>query len=113
MSVLANLREARSLLGVTSEEASDRAALRRAYREAIKRSPPDRDPEGFAKLRTSYELLQKPVGSLAERLQSQVPFAPVPKPRDPVTQGTPRGATAMAFLRYLASRVRLETTDEK
>lgn len=45
-----------SILGV-SEEAGDEA-IRSAYVAAVRRHPPDRDSEGFQRVRAAYELLK-------------------------------------------------------
>jgi len=46
--------EALELLGVTREDDDDR--VRRAYLKAVRRHPPERDPEGFQRVREAYEL---------------------------------------------------------
>ncbi len=38
----------------------DLAAIKRAYFEALKRSPPHSDPEGFKRIRAAYEDLLEP-----------------------------------------------------
>ena len=40
------------------EETADDEAVRAAYLAAVRRSPPDRDPEGFRHIREAYEALQ-------------------------------------------------------
>ena len=52
--------EARDLLGVT--DGVDAPSLRRAYLRAIKKHPPERDPEGFSRARAAYDLLLARLG---------------------------------------------------
>jgi hypothetical protein len=40
------------------EETADDEAVRAAYLAAVRRSPPDRDPEGFRRIREAYEALR-------------------------------------------------------
>lgn len=51
-----DLREARELLQV--DEAIDAKGLERAYLRAVKRHKPERDPEGFQRVREAYERLR-------------------------------------------------------
>jgi curved DNA-binding protein CbpA len=60
-----------AVLGL-DETASDEA-IREAYIAAIRISPPDRDPEGFRRIREAYEQLRDPERRLALRL-----FGPAP-----------------------------------
>ena len=62
-----------AVLGL-DETASDEA-IREAYIAAIRISPPDRDPEGFRRIREAYEQLRDPERRLALRL-----FGPAPLP---------------------------------
>jgi curved DNA-binding protein CbpA len=57
------------------EETADDEAVRAAYLEAVRKSPPDRDPEGFRRIREAYEALQDHERRLALRL-----FGPPPLP---------------------------------
>jgi hypothetical protein len=50
-----NEEEARGLLGFEQGTAHDQ--LRRAYLRAVKKHPPERDPDGFRRVREAYELL--------------------------------------------------------
>ena len=54
------------------ETASD-GMIRDAYIAALRISPPDRDPEGFRRIRDAYEQLRDPEKRLALRL-----FGPTP-----------------------------------
>ena len=55
------------------DESADDAAVRAAYLAAVRRSPPDRDPEGFRRIRAAYEALRDKERRLALRL-----FGPPP-----------------------------------
>lgn len=46
------------ILGV--EPDADADAVRKAYLRAVRRHPPERDPEGFSRVRRAYELLSDP-----------------------------------------------------
>ena len=48
--------QACALLGVAPD--ADPETLRRAYLRAVKLTPPERDPEGFMRVRAAYELLR-------------------------------------------------------
>lgn len=54
------------------ETASDEM-IRDAYIAALRLSPPDRDPEGFSRIRDAYEQLRDPEKRIALRL-----FGPTP-----------------------------------
>ena len=60
-----------SVLGL--EETADDEAVRAAYLTALRTSPPDRDPEGFRRIRDAYEALRDKERRLALRL-----FGPPP-----------------------------------
>jgi curved DNA-binding protein CbpA len=55
------------------EETADDEAIRDAYLTALRTSPPDRDPEGFRRIRDAYEQLRDKERRLALRL-----FGPPP-----------------------------------
>jgi curved DNA-binding protein CbpA len=55
------------------EETADDEAVRAAYLEAVRKSPPDRDPEGFRRIREAYEVLRDSERRLGLRL-----FGPPP-----------------------------------
>ena len=55
------------------EESADDAAVRTAYLQALRTSPPDRDPEGFRRIRAAYEALRDVESRLDLRL-----FGPAP-----------------------------------
>ena len=60
-----------SVLGV--DETANDEVIHEAYIAAIRTSPPDRDPEGFRRVREAYEQLRDPERRLALRL-----FGPAP-----------------------------------
>lgn len=45
-----------AVLGI--DESADDAAVRAAYLAAVRKSPPDRDPEGFRRIREAYEAVR-------------------------------------------------------
>ena len=49
-----NLREAQDLLGVDPRDDADK--VRRAYLRKVKKHKPERDPEGFQRVREAYDL---------------------------------------------------------
>ena len=55
------------------DETADDEAVRGAYVRALRVSPPDRDPEGFRRIRAAYEALRDTESRLALRL-----FGPPP-----------------------------------
>lgn len=57
------------------EETADDEAVRAAYLAALRKSPPDRDPEGFRRIRDAYEALQDTERRLALRLFGPPPLA--------------------------------------
>ncbi len=61
------------ILGV--EETADDEAVRAAYLRALRTSPPDRDPEGFRRIRAAYEALRDTESRLALRLFGPPPLA--------------------------------------
>ena len=73
------LDEARELLGVDGD--ADERALRRAYLRAVKAHPPERDPEGFARVREAREICLRHL------------------PRDPAAHGLSRAASIQSLER--------------
>ena len=57
------------------EEDADDEAVRAAYLAALRKSPPDRDPEGFRRIRDAYEALRDTERRLALRLFGPPPLA--------------------------------------
>jgi curved DNA-binding protein CbpA len=62
-----------AVLGV--EETADDETVRAAYLQALRASPPDRDPEGFRRIRAAYEALRDAESRLALRLFGPPPLA--------------------------------------
>lgn len=60
-----------AILGL--DDTANDEAVRAAYLAAVRRSPPDRDPEGFRRIRAAYEALRDAESRLALRL-----FGPAP-----------------------------------
>jgi hypothetical protein len=52
--------EAKRLLGLDDDDEPTRDRVRRAYMRKLREHPPERDPEGFQRLRQAYELLDEP-----------------------------------------------------
>ena len=79
-----NLDEARSLLGI--DRSTDSATARRAYLRLLKQHPPERDPEGFKRVRAAYEAVQ-PFLQAASALQVAEPPPTSPAPTAPMATG--------------------------
>lgn len=62
-------------LGVASD--ADDAAVEQAYRDAIKRCPPERDPAAFQAVREAYERLRTRRDRVAYALFDSEPPAPL------------------------------------
>ena len=60
-----------AVLGI--EETASDGEVRTAYLAAVRRAPPDRDPEGFRRIREAYEAVRDEERRLALRL-----FGPLP-----------------------------------
>jgi hypothetical protein len=97
MSITGTFEEARAALGLSADE-EDAAAIKRAYRHAVVKHPPDTDPDGFRRVRDAYELLRDPWAHAEQLLMRPLPEVPPPAP--PTAQPpAPRGAAAVALLR--------------
>ncbi len=59
------------------EDNANDASVRAAYLRALRRSPPDRDAQGFARIREAYEAIQDADKRLAYRLFGPPPLARV------------------------------------
>jgi DnaJ-class molecular chaperone len=59
------------------EDNADDETVRAAYVRALRHSPPDRDPEGFARIRGAYETIRDAEKRLAYRLFGPPPLAQV------------------------------------
>ena len=80
-----DLREARELLQV--DEAIDARGLERAYLRAVKRHKPERDPEGFQRVRDAYERLRVWAPPLEPIERTSPPFPPEPSAAQPHDAG--------------------------
>ena len=104
MSFVKTFEAARAELGVAAD--ADPRAVKRAYRRAVQTCPPDRDPEGFQRVRDAYELLTEPVSRglrmLGERASS------LPKPDLPAEPAPDPQELHVLFLRRAALRLRAE-----
>lgn len=63
----------RAVLGVSVTAGSEE--IRAAYLEAVKRHPPDRDPEAFERIRDAYEALRDPRRRIQSILLAEEPHA--------------------------------------
>ena len=105
MSLTSILDDARSTLNVPVS--ADSRALRRGYREQVMAHPPDRDPEGFRRVREAFELLGSPLESLRQRLLRFEPLLPVPSaPVVELPEG--RGAVLCALVRHVVGQLDAE-----
>lgn len=57
------------------DDTADDAAVRAAYLRALQTSPPDRDPEGFQRIRAAYEALRDAESRMDLRLFGPAPLA--------------------------------------
>jgi curved DNA-binding protein CbpA len=64
-----------AVLGI--DPTADDEAVRAAYLAAVRRSPPDRDPEGFRRIREAYEAVRDGERRLALRLFGPAPLGRV------------------------------------
>lgn len=71
------------ILGVADD--ADDATIETAYREGIRRCPPDRDPDGFQRLRQAYEQVRTRRDRIAYRLFDRQP----PTPAEMLERGAP------------------------
>ena len=101
MSLTRPFEEAREILGVGPTE-DDLRVIKKAYRQAVTEHPPDRDPDGFRRVREAYELLKEPWHKAKDLIQSTVPLIDPPKPPS-LPAPRPKGWTAIAILRHLAA----------
>lgn len=62
-----------TVLGV--DDTADDETIRMAYLTALRASPPDRDPEGFRRIRDAYEQLRDKERRLALRLFGPAPLS--------------------------------------
>lgn len=86
------------VLGVPSD--AGEAEIRSAYRRAVREHPPDRDPEGFERVRDAYEKVRDPAAAAYALLDAPVPDLPTPRVA-PMPPPPPYGAAARDLLRTL------------
>ena len=79
--------------------------LKRAYRAAVRRHPPDRDPDGFKRVREAYTLLSDPLTAALARFQQETPSGQLPRWPEPEGYARPRGSVALSLLRDLARQL--------
>ncbi len=60
------MSDAYDILGLTSD--CNEAELRARYLQLVRESPPDRDPERFAKIRAAYDEIRDPVALVERKL---------------------------------------------
>lgn len=65
----------RAVLGVSVTAGP--GEIRAAYLEAVKRHPPDRDPEAFERIRDAYEALRDPKRRIQSVLLAEDPRTPL------------------------------------
>lgn len=82
------MRDPYLILGL--DAGADDDAVERAYHDGLKRYPPERDPEGFAALRSAYERLRTHRDRLAYALFDTTP----PAPADILDKAAPTGEPA-------------------
>lgn len=96
------MRDPYLLLGLNDD--ADDAAVERAYRQAIKDCPPERDAARFQALREAYETLRTPRARLAHRLFDHFE----PELIDLLDRAAPRGAPRRPDPRSFAALLRGE-----
>jgi len=70
-----DLEHAAQTLGVSASAAEQE--LRAAYLDKVRQHPPDRDPEGFERIRDAYDQLRDPDVRARAILQGPDPSAPL------------------------------------
>jgi curved DNA-binding protein CbpA len=105
MSVLEPYQKARALLGVSSKASP--SEVKTAYRKLVIEHPPDTDPQKFQQLRDAYELLTDGGARAKQILLRPLPAIDPPALSEQGDVAT-RGATAIAVLRTIASRIDLD-----
>lgn len=94
-------RQARETLNL--DGGADEKTVRRAYRKAVAKHPPDRDPDRFREIRSAYELLSDPITRADHLLQAPLPHTS-PPPLPDVSQ-EPEVPFGHAILRAIAGRI--------
>ena len=91
------------VLGVASD--ADDAAIETAYLEGIRRTPPDRDPEGFEAVRGAYEKIRTRRDRIAFELFDTTP----PTPSDVLNKAAPAALPRRPDLKTLQALLRGES----
>lgn len=91
-----------ALLGVEPGASDDE--IRAAYREAVKRHPPDRDPPGFARLNEAFEALRNPRARARERLFGPSPLSDLVELQDLLRASKRPPAGAALWLELIQGR---------
>ena len=99
-SVIAPFIHAREVLGV--DEKADARTIKRAYRTLVADHPPDRDPDGFRRIRDAYELLTDPLERAEAILMSPTPYADFPPSKETVVLA-PGQLALMALRAHVAT----------
>ena len=100
-SITTPFSEARALLTVRVD--ADARTIKRAYRSLVAEHPPDRDPDGFRRIRDAYEMLTNPLEPAKDILMDTTPRVTLPPVR---AEDLPdRGALTMAVLRLYAAEL--------
>lgn len=68
------MRDPYLILGLEAD--ADDAAVERAYHDAIRRCPPERDAERFSAIRAAFEMLRTERDRLAHELFDHTPVEP-------------------------------------
>ncbi len=85
-----NLAEARSLLAVTARD--DAKAVRRAYLRKVKQHKPERDPDGFQRVREAYEVARLHARLPPEDTAPEPTADPTPAPTETAAEGSCDGS---------------------
>jgi hypothetical protein len=84
-----DFEEAKRLLGLDEDDEPTRDRVRRAYMRKLREHPPERDPEGFQRLRQAYELFDVAAPAIALVVTPPIvpvaPAAPAPVVVEPTT----------------------------
>lgn len=95
---LARYEDAFEALGLAA--GSSAREIKRAYRARVAAHPPDRDPEGFRRVREAYELVSQPEVAIGALLE---PDTPVPAPSILPPPRIEGGVLLLAALRALTA----------
>ena len=91
------------ILGVSVD--ADDAAIEAAYLEGIRRSPPDRDPDGFESIRGAYDKIRTRRDRIAHDLFDPAP----PTPSDVLNKAAPTESPCRPDLKTIQALLRGES----